>query len=291
MNDLAHAFVPSTLDGAATVAFSAVPYVPDLGWAAAAQAMGLDAAALASLRAAILAHAAEQAPREACGLLLWHGTPPGDAGAALRWWPCRNVSRQPGEFEVCPEDWAAAEDSGAPAAVVHSHVFAPPEPSMADRVMCERTGLPWLVVSHPTGSAFGWAPGGWRAPLLGRPFVHGVLDCYSLIRDHFEQALGMVLPDYARRPHWWELGDDLYRCHFEDAGFVDVSGQAPQLHDVVLMQVASRVANHAGVLVEGGTLLHHCMGRLSSRDVYGGYWRRVTVGLLRHRSLWQGVRP
>jgi cell wall-associated NlpC family hydrolase len=51
------------------------------------------------------------------------------------------------------------------------------------------------------------------------------------------------------------------------------------------MQVASPVPNHAGVIDADGHLIHHCHGRLSSRDVYGGYWRHVTTHVLRHRSL------
>lgn len=44
------------------------------------------------------------------------------------------------------------------------------------------------------------------------------------------------------------------------------------------MQVRSKngVPNHAAVYLGDGLMLHHMYGRLSSRDVYGGYWREVT---------------
>ena len=38
-------------------------------------------------------------------------------------------------------------------------------------------------------------------------------------------------------------------------------------------------------MVDDNIILHHCHGRLSSRDVYGGYWRKVTTHVLRHRDL------
>jgi len=52
------------------------------------------------------------------------------------------------------------------------------------------------------------------------------------------------------------------------------------------MQVQSKngVPNHAGVYLGDGIMLHHLYGRLSSRDVYGGYWREVTRLTLRHES-------
>lgn len=221
------------------------------------------------------AHAAREQPRECCGLAVVRR-------GKLRYWPCRNTAAE-AEFAIHPEDQAAAEDAGEVVAICHSHVYLPPQPSEADRVMCERTGLPWLIISWPTGTHTIIEPTGYRAPLVGRPFVHGVLDCYTLVRDYYA-SLGIELPDYEREEEWWLRGGDLYRAHFAEAGFVAVAGP-PKVHDGLLMQVASPVPNHAAVMVEPGIILQHCHGRLSSRDVYGGYWRKVTTHVLRHRSM------
>ena len=231
---------------------------------------------LAPILDAVRAHAEREAPREACGLAVV-------VKGRLRYWPCRNIAGE-AEFAIHPADQAAAEDAGEVVAVCHSHPFTSPEPSEADRVMCERTGLPWLIVNHPTGEHRIIAPSGYKAPLIGRPFVYGVLDCYTLCRDYYREVCGIELPDYAREDDWWLKGQNLYLDHFAEAGFVEVA-DGPRAHDGVLMQVASPVPNHAGVIDADGYLLHHCHGRLSSRDVYGGYWRKVTVKVLRHRSL------
>lgn len=42
------------------------------------------------------------------------------------------------------------------------------------------------------------------------------------------------------------------------------------------MRSKNGVPNHAAVYLGDGLMLHHMYGRLSSRDVYGGYWREVT---------------
>jgi proteasome lid subunit RPN8/RPN11 len=225
-------------------------------------------------------HAGECQPRECCGLAIVRRR-------RLIYMPCRNRAPE-NEFEIAPEDWAKAEDTGEIVAVCHSHVYAPPEPSMADRAMCEKTGLPWLIVCWPTLAWKVIEPEGYRAPLVGRPFVHGVHDCYSLARDYYREALGIDLPDYAREDEWWLRGQDLYRRHFGEAGFVQVGDggcRDIRAHDGLLLQIASPVPNHAAVVVEGGMILQHCHGRLSSRDVFGGYWRQKTTHVLRHRSL------
>lgn len=225
---------------------------------------------------AVREHAARHAPRECCGLAVI-------VRGRLRYFPCRNVAAE--GFAIHPDDQAAAEDAGEVVAVCHSHVFLPPEPSEADRVMCEQTVLPWLIVTHPTGEHLLLEPSGYRAPLVGRPFVHGVLDCYSLCRDYYRETLGLGLPDYPRQDEWWLKGGNLYLEHFAEAGFVEIDPESLRAHDALLMQVASPVPNHAAIYLGDGLILHHCHGRLSSRDVYGGYWRKVTVKALRHRSL------
>ena len=59
----------------------------------------------------------------------------------------------------------------------------------------------------------------------------------------------------------------------------------PQAGDMVVMQVQSNVANHAGIILDDGMLLHHLYGRLSQRVPYGGYWRDRTIVVLRYKSL------
>lgn len=225
--------------------------------------------------------AAEAAyPREACGLVLRRE-------GGLQYWPCRNLVADEAardRFVIAPEDWAAAEDAGEVLAVVHSHPDACANPSTADRVFCERSGLPWLIVGWPSGVIVTLEPSGWQAPLVGREFVFGVLDCYTLIQDHYRRVLGIELPDFERTDGFWERGEELYLDGFEAAGFERVAG-ALQPHDVILMQVGTQVVNHGAVYLGEGLILHHCYDRLSCRDPYGGYWLRHTHSVLRHREL------
>ncbi len=72
--------------------------------------------------------------------------------------------------------------------------------------------------------------------------------------------------------------------NFADAGFVVVEPDDLLVGDVFLMQVNSEVPNHAAIYLGDGLILHHLQGRLSSRDVYGGYWQKITTHTLRHQS-------
>lgn len=226
---------------------------------------------------AIREHAKAEYPRECCGLVIVERGKPVYVA-------CTNMAETPAaHFALSPLDYAQAENRGEILRIVHSHPDIHPAPSEADKVSCELSGVPWLIVNWPTGQIVEFEPSGYQAPLIGRTFAHAVLDCYSLIRDYYRQELGIELMDFKRREEWWLKGDNLYLQGFGEAGFIEADPMRE--HDVLLMQIGSPVINHAAIYIGNNQILQHCAGRLSSRDVYGGGWRRATIKIVRHRTL------
>jgi proteasome lid subunit RPN8/RPN11 len=238
---------------------------------------------------AIADHAVAEYPRESCGLVVLQD------GHEV-YVPCRNIAASPSEhFVMSPEDYVLAEDLGEVVSVVHSHPGAAARPSMADRVMCEKSGIDrWTIVSlgvQPDGTIavddwceFG--PSGYVPPLIGRQFSHGALDCYSLVRDWYRLERGIELPDFERVDGWWEDGkSSLYLDNYRKATFQDVGQNAElQIGDVLLMQIRSKngVPNHAGVYIGDGIFIHHMHGQLSGRAVWGGMWAHCLRTVLRY---------
>lgn len=243
------------------------------------------------IRASIAEHALAEYPRECCGLIV-------SRDGVETYLPCRNAAATPSEQFVIPgEDYARAEDSGEIVTLVHSHPGAPARPSAADKAMCEASGIAgWIIVSlgvQGDGSIavddwceFG--PSGYIAPLIGRQFVHGVHDCWSLIRDWYRTERGVELLDFERTDGWWDDGhSSLYMDNYRAVGGVDVGPNAElQVGDVLLMQIRSRnaVPNHAGVYIGDGLFLHHMHGRLSGRTVWGGMWKQCLRTVLRYED-------
>lgn len=221
------------------------------------------------------AFARAEFPREACGLVVV-------TKGRERFMPCRNLAQGEDHFIISHEDYAAAEDTGEIVAVWHSHTNVGPEPSEADLVACEASGLPWHIYATPAERWHNFQPTGYQAPLIGRQFHHGVLDCYTLIRDWYRIERGITLPDFERTDDWWHEGKNLYLENFSKAGFV--VADTPQHGDVLLMQIGSPVPNHGAIWLEGDMIMHHLHGRLSSRDVWGGYFRKNTVKVLRYAA-------
>lgn len=231
---------------------------------------------------AIRDHAAAEFPKESCGLVIV-------VGGKERYYPCQNIAETPQEhFIMSPRDRAEAEDLGDVVAIVHSHPNAPAVASQADMVQCEAWGLPWHIV-HVSGEPpeatdiLTYEPTGYVAPLVGRTFSHGVLDCYSLVRDWYKQELDTELPDFDRRDDWWNRGGNLYVDNFQKAGFEVVRGPI-EFGDIIFMQIRSPVPNHAAVYIGDGQIIHHVANRLSSRDLYDGYWQENTVMTVRMKK-------
>lgn len=239
-----------------------------------------------SVIAAACAHAAREAPRESVGAVV--------DGAYL---PLENVAEDPAaQFMVGAEAAGALFASGMLEGFVHSHPGGPAHPSAADMRGQRDSAVPWaIVIPGEDGGRLACRWGDGTVPLfdaagahLPREFLHGVADCYTLIRDWQAEARGLALPDYPRDWEWWaEPGANLYLDNLEDAGFRVVSrDQAAfaglaQPGDVYLMAIRAKAPNHGGVYLGDGLALEHMPGRLSGARPVGPLLRHATHWLRR----------
>jgi proteasome lid subunit RPN8/RPN11 len=224
-----------------------------------------------------IAHVNTSPRREACGLI-----------CSIRrkqvFIPCANVASHDSEFVIDPAQYAEIEDKYHVQAVVHSHININPNPSQADLIELERHKLPYLIINYPLNTYTLTYPSGYRAPYIGRQFVTNITDCYSLWRDFYEWELNVHMENYHRDEDWWKKGGNLYIDNYVDAGMVEIEQKDLQRGDIILMRIGSSVLNHCAVYLGDNKMLQHLTGRLSTADVYGGWYRKCTGMYLRHKS-------
>ncbi len=240
-----------------------------------------------SIKASIIDHANKCYPREACGVIV-----------NKEYIPCNNIAADDAQFEISPIDLVNASNHGEIKAYVHSHPDGDTDPSVPDRVQMNLHGLPWVITNGIEVALH--KPDGYQAPLLGREYHHGLMDCYSLVKDYYQRELDITLNDYERADAWWENKnhDPLYLNNFKNEGFVEVD--SVQKHDLILCRLGrTEHVNHALIFIGDGKLksentdrvignnliLHHPYGRQSLREPYGEQWGRRKALIIRHKDL------
>ncbi|WLS80954.1 C40 family peptidase [Erwinia pyri] len=198
---------------------------------------------------------AATSPDEVCGLII----------DDHRLYRCCNIHPTPStNFRISDEDWLAAEAEGEITAVFHSHPSGYHFLSAADRRMQILTGLPWWLACDDVLHKYRPVP-----HLNGRKFEHGVMDCYTLMRDAYHLC-GIELPDFERTNGWWLRGENLYLKNLEANGFRQIHMQDAQPGDVLIRQPFSGADPcHSMILLADNMVIHHdCAGHISRREPY-----------------------
>lgn len=248
-------------------------------------------------RNAILKHAASEAPNEAVGVI-----------SDGKYVPLKNVHEDPEAFfALSDKDTAKYILSGKCDALVHSHpgdviehedgsseVIVHNAPSRTDMQQQIKMGVPWVIAYEDPQSGtwrmFDWGKHTLDLPILERPFIHGVEDCYELIRKYEWQVNGVLLDSFPRDDFWWARGEetkDLYLENFESQGYQRVHPESPAdlvPGDVFLYKLFSTRYNHGGVYPGNGLLWHHPPSKLSCPVPLGPMFRRVDVWLRREKN-------
>ena len=224
-----------------------------------------------------LVHAKDQDPKESCGLLI-------DFNGKEKYFPCKNLSNYSQQcFIIDPEDYAKAEDSGKVLAVIHSHPVTPPVASQADMISCEESGLIWHIVNPKTEQWGFYKPSGYKPPLIGRHWVWGITDCWSLVRDWYKEKLGITLRDWDRptTPEEFIENPMFEKCAWR-TGFRQLRPEEKlENGDLIFMSIMATGLNHVAIFLDGD-VLHHLADRISCKEPYNQWLLKCTGMRLRY---------
>ena len=232
------------------------------------------------LKEDIKSHAISVSPEECCGVVvLFKGKP--------KYIRCTNIHPLPThEFYIKPEDIISAEYVGDVVAIVHSHAIpeANEDFSEADRIAQAESETPWILY-NAISDKFYQLSDGVKPSLYGREYKHGITDCYSFVRDFYQQELGIILTNFAREDEWWNKGQNMYVDNYEAEGFRRIELKDVQYGDLFIMCLGSKVPNHGAIYLGENRVGHHACNRLSCIDIYGNFLRDRTALVLRHKEM------
>tara|TARA_R100000773_G_scaffold9016_3_gene8556 strand:- start:23 stop:730 length:708 start_codon:yes stop_codon:yes gene_type:complete len=226
-------------------------------------------------------YAKQESPKEACGLLTV-------INGEEKFWPCKNIAEGQHEFfALDPEDWADCEDQGGEIlGVIHSHPKGSANASEADKASCEHLGFPYFIYSVEQKNWNQIKPTGWKTPLLiGRTWVWGKQDCWSLITDYFLEKKQINLKHWERPKSIKSFCENPY---FEKvligSGFIEVNKDKLQKDDVLLVEGAYKKLNHVALYYGDQLILHHSVKKLSCRELYDLKYIQATKKVYRYAA-------
>lgn len=229
-------------------------------------------------------HAMECFPNESCGMVI-EGV----------YKPYKNISKNPKDsFKIHPNAYVANE--GKIDFIIHSHVGNDENKndvghaSKSDMSQQIATNVPWCIIHiNQYGNYVRHYTWGDQLPiqdLVGRPFSHGIYDCYSLMRDYYRVNNVCKLDIHPRNNWFWEKyklpdgtthkPEDLIMKGIKEVPHIWVDKKNLQPGDACFAMMKSTVVNHCAIYLGDGLILHHLYHKLSCREPfnrYKNYWQ------------------
>ncbi len=223
-------------------------------------------------------HAEKEYPNEVVGLVDYNE----------KYIPLRNHHPEPkNNWRIHPRTLVSHMKKGIKA-VIHSHtndIWAPSKKDMEAQI---RLNIPFGIIicnKNGAGNVLWWGDQVPKIPLLGRPYISGVYDCYSIIRDYYYEK-GIYLNSYPHNDEWWEYEheENFIVKNFEKENFIKLdTDEKPKEGDVFIMKLRSKVPNHCGLYTGGDNIIHHLSNVLSRTDS-ASRLAQHTQFILRHKD-------
>lgn len=118
--------------------------------------------------------------------------------------------------------------------------------------------------------------------LIGKPWLYGKQDCYTLVRSYFELQ-GIVLPDF-ERPEDLETCSSIYLKQAIGLGFKRVEFEERKPGDVAIMKLGTQEPMHAAIFVAPWEILHHMRNRLSGVEWLHSYYVKSIAAVYRYAA-------
>lgn len=176
----------------------------------------------------------------------------------------------------------------------HSHSSG--GPSRADKIASDKLNLQTIVYSIQEDKFYEHSPNPQSVVYVGRPFIPGSLDCFSLVVDYYKKEYNLSIPniDHPIRYEKWEriiqnptamyakykTDVNLVEHTLINAGFAKV--KQPERGDILLFKLIKDAVTHIGVYIGGNNYLHH---PADTKSLISPYDQGKIYCIMRHKLM------
>lgn len=233
-------------------------------------------------------HALKESPKECCGLIYIS-----EQKFSLEIFKAENKDKDPENyFQISEKDYLAASEKGKIWGFYHSHIEED-RFSDYDKMTSEKLKLNAIMYCLRNDAFYEYQPIGLELPFVGRDYAIGALDCFTLIKDYYNQTYNIFIPeienDYRFIEHKPDHKDN-NRVHnilpdfFRDNGFVEVENVRDG--DIILMNTPDILSPvHCAIYKEPGQILHHPFKKKSCISLYKDIYKKYSTHFFRHGGM------
>lgn len=177
--------------------------------------------------------------------------------------PCENLAKDKLNCVVTdPRNYIKAYNEGA-VSFYHSHPTPPSEIHGFEQHIANELQMSSIIYTNYLDRFDVLNPEDKIFPLENRPFLYGVFDCWTLVRDKIFLTDGRKLTNYKEPWGWWASGKSAFTENIGKEGYRETD--TLENGNVILMNWHCDIPNHIGYY-ENGRVLHHYLGGLSKWD-------------------------
>lgn len=227
------------------------------------------------VKSLIKEHALEETPKEACGFIYTT-----EKGIFIS--RCKNISIEPSEeFEIEQGDYFETCKLGTIVGIYHSGSGSAFSPS--DIFHADEWPLPLYLYSLEKDSFHIYWPKEYRIDYLGRPFIWGQYDCYTIVKDYYRREYNIFLGEYDADDEFESSGKQDIVANFTKEGFLEGLDMSNiNIGDVLLFKCGKEY--HVGIYLDNNQFLHQPLHKQSRIELIDGFWAKSLQSVLTHKS-------
>lgn len=228
--------------------------------------------------------AVKNSPKECCGFIFLN-----QENFKFDIYPCKNVANiKSNNFIISPKDYINCSNFGQITACYHSHTNDNTELSEIDKDNSNKYNIHYILYNVKYDTFNFYTPNTEKNPYIGRPFILGVSDCFTLMQDYAkrERNIKIKFPKDIIYPKDIKEIGALYEKNFIDNGFFKLSKDVQLRKDDGIMMtfpaVCEEYPTHAAVYMGNDMILHQPFNSFSCVNIYDNFFKKHTSYVLRY---------
>lgn len=224
--------------------------------------------------------------QESCGLVLFN-----EKTFKFDVFPCKNKAQDKNNnFIISPQDYLRCASLGKITACYHSHNDDNIDFSEIDKQNSNKYNIFYILYNTKFDIFKFYQPNSEKNNYIGRPFLLGKLDCFTLAQEYFlkEENINIYVPSDHQYPKALTDIKGLYEDHFESQGFIRLDKNIELKKSDAIMMIFSNISEtyptHVAMYIGDNLILHQPYNAFSCVNLYSSAWKKHTSYILRHRS-------